>query len=308
MRVLSIGEILWDVFPNQELLGGAALNFSVNISRLGDSASLLTGLGNDVRGRTAYDAMKSFSLPTDFVQSVDHWATGIATVSTTAEGEPHFEIPRPAAFDAVVITPEIADKAMRWNPDWLYFGTLLQTEPNIERGTHNLKAALRGVRCFYDMNLRLGHWNIPLVQRLCKLASVLKLNEVEARLLGEMNGMPTDTFTLQAFCKATTEQYELDAICITLGAAGCCVYEEDFLHNVPGYPVVVHDTVGAGDAFSAAFLHGYHRGWAIERAARFANGLGSIVASRAGATPQWSVQECLQLTSLSPENSERNDF
>ena len=168
---------------------------------------------------------------------MDHWATGVATV-TTAEGEPHFEIPRPAAFDAVVVTPEIVDKAMRWKPDWLYFGTLLQTEPNIERGTHDLNRALRGVRCFYDMNLRRGHWNVPLVQRLCKLASVLKLNEVEARLLGEMNGIPADTFTLQAFCKATAEKYELDAICITLGAEGCCVYEKDSFHNVPVSPLL----------------------------------------------------------------------
>lgn len=303
MRVLSIGEILWDVFPNEELLGGAALNFSVNISRLGDSASLITGLGRDVRGRAAYDALQSFSLPRDFVQLVDHWATGIATVSTTAEGEPHFEIPRPAAFDAVIITPEVLDKAMLWKPDWLYFGTLLQTKPNIEQGIHDLNRTLRGVRCFYDMNLRHGHWNVPLIQRLCKLASVLKLNEVEAKLLGEMNGMPSDAFTLQAFCKATTEQYELDAICITLGAAGCCVYEEDSFYSVPGYPVVVHDTVGAGDAFSAGFLHGYHHEWAIERAARFANGLGSIVASRPGATPHWSMQECLQLASVSAENA-----
>jgi len=307
MRVLSIGEILWDVFPNQELLGGAALNFSVNVSRLGDSASLLSGLGNDARGRAAYDALKSFSLSTDFVQLVDHWATGIATVSTTVEGEPHFEIPRPAAFDAVTITPGILDKAMRWKPDWLYFGTLLQTEPNIEEGTHHLNRALGGVRCFYDMNLRHGHWNVPLIQRLCKLASVLKLNEVEAKLLAEMNGMPSNAFTPLAFCEATTEQYELDAICITLGAAGCCVYQEDSLYSVPGYPVVVRDTVGAGDAFSAGFLHGYHHGWAIERAARFANGLGSIVASRAGATPHWSMQECFQLIALTTENSERDD-
>jgi len=306
MRVLSIGEILWDVFPNQELLGGAALNFSVNISRLGDSASLITGLGRDLRGQIAYDVMTSLSLPTDFVQSVDYPPTGIALVSTTPEGEPHFEIPRPAAFDAIIISAEIIDKAMAWKPDWLYFGTLLQTEPNIEQGTHDLNSALRGVRCFYDMNLRRGHWDAPLVQRLCMLASVLKLNEAEAKLLGEMNGIRADAFTFEAFCKSTAEQYELDAICITLGAAGCCVYERDSLHRIPGYPVVVQDTVGAGDAFSAAFLHGYHREWAIEQAARFANALGSIVASRAGATPHWSVEECLQLTPLPIENSERN--
>jgi fructokinase len=306
MRVLSIGEILWDVFPNQELLGGAALNFSVNISRLGDSAALITGLGKDLRGQIAHDVMNSLSLPTDFVQSVDYPPTGIAIVNTTAEGEPHFEIPRPAAFDAVIITADIVDQVMRWEPDWLYFGTLLQTEPNLERGTQDLSKALPGVRCFYDMNLRRGHWNAPLVQRLCKLASVLKLNEAEAKLLGEMNGIQADAFTFEAFCRATVEHYELDAICITLGAAGCCVYERGLLYTVSGYPVVVQDTVGAGDAFSAAFLHGYHRGWAIGRVARFANALGSIVASRAGATPDWSVQECLRLISLSPEGSERS--
>ena len=45
MRVLSIGEILWDIFPDQERLGGAALNFSANIGRLGDSATLITAVG-----------------------------------------------------------------------------------------------------------------------------------------------------------------------------------------------------------------------------------------------------------------------
>ena len=44
MQVLSIGEILWDIFPDRELLGGAALNFSANIQRLGDSAGLLEPL------------------------------------------------------------------------------------------------------------------------------------------------------------------------------------------------------------------------------------------------------------------------
>jgi fructokinase len=52
--------------------------------------------------------------------------------------------------------------------------------------------------------------------------------------------------------------------------------------------------VGAGDAFSAAFLHGHQIGWPIERTATFANALGAIVASRAGATPIWTTDECLQ--------------
>ena len=80
------------------------------------------------------------------------------------------------------------------------------------------------MRCFYDMNLRPGQWNVPLVQRLCELASVLKLNEVEARLLGELKGS-RPPFSLESFCKVGQSKYKFDAICVTLGEEGCCVYE-----------------------------------------------------------------------------------
>jgi fructokinase len=59
--------------------------------------------------------------------------------------------------------------------------------------------------------------------------------------------------------------------------------------------VSVVDTVGAGDAFSAGFLHGYQRSWPLEHTARFANALGALVASRAGATPVFSLDECEKL-------------
>ena len=58
-----------------------------------------------------------------------------------------------------------------------------------------------------------------------------------------------------------------------------------------GHSVEVADTVGAGDAFAATFLHGRSRLWAIEGIGAFANRVGAIVASRAGAIPEWSVAE-----------------
>jgi fructokinase len=299
MQVLSIGEILWDIFPNQELLGGAALNFSANIQRLGDSAGLLTAVGDDPRGRAAYKAMQQLGLATDFVQTATDLATGVAQVNTTSDGEPSFEIPRPAAFDRLSMTADLRDAAFSLGPDWLYFGTLLQIEPHVEEMTAYFARSLPGVRCFYDMNLRPRQWNFPLVQRLCELASVLKLNEAEAQTLGELEGTSSAAFSLESFCRVWASKYNIDAICVTLGGAGCCVYENQSAVMVPGFPVAVEDTVGAGDAFAAAFLHGYHRGWPTLLTARFANALGSIVASRAGATPAWSVEECFGIASIS---------
>lgn len=293
MQVLSIGEILWDVFPDQELLGGAPLNFAVNTARLGDSAVVISAVGNDPRGRAACSAMKSFGLTTDFVQVVDNLPTGVANITTSAQGEPQFEIPRPAAFDAVGASQKLLQAAAQLQPDWLYFGTLLQTEPNVLRATQELAASVPGMRRFYDLNLRQGHWNLPLVERLCRMASVLKLNEDEAKTLDHLAGAAREEFSIEDFCTRWAEIYYLEAICVTLGPAGCCVYQNGSAHIVPGYRVSVRDTVGAGDAFSAALLHGLHNNWPVIKTARFANALGSIVASRPGATPSWTLEECL---------------
>jgi fructokinase len=302
MQVLSIGEILWDIFPDQEHLGGAALNFSANINRLGDSAALITAVGEDNRGRAAREAMKALGLTAEFVQMIQDRATGIARVNTTHAGEPYFEIPRPSAFDSIRLTSAMLDAAIQRKPDWLYFGTLMQIEPRVEKTTVDLVRNLPGVRCFYDMNLRQGHWNLSLVQRLSQMATVLKLNEVEAKTLGELSGMTVDEFSLESFSESWAAQYEIDSICITLGSAGCFVYDRNSTRTIPGYPATVKDTVGAGDAFAAAFLHGYHRRWPILRTARFANALGSIVAGRAGATPAWTIEECLAIASIAPKD------
>jgi fructokinase len=299
MRVLSIGEILWDKFPDQERLGGAALNFCANVRRLGDSAALLTAVGNDSRGLAALETMKQIGLTTELVQVVADRATGVAQVGVTAAGDPSFEIPRPAAFDHLSMTPDLRDAVAILRPDWLYFGTLLQIQPHIEKMTADLARNLPRVRCFYDINLREGHWNLPLVERLSRLASIVKMNELEAQTLAALSGIVANEFSLESFCKSWAGKYDVALICITLGKAGCYVYEADTTYNVPGYPVAVQDTVGAGDGFAAAFLHGYYRGWPIVRIARFANALGSIIASKAGATPTWSLEECLAVASMS---------
>ncbi len=304
MQVLSIGEILWDIFPDQEHLGGAALNFSANINRLGDSAALITAVGEDARGRAAQAAMKELGLTTEFVQVVDDRATGIARVNTTPAGEPYFEIPRPAAFDSVRLTSAMLDAAIQLKPDWLYFGTLLQIEPQVEKTTEDLAKKLPGVRCFYDINLRQGHWNLPLVQRLSRMASVLKLNEVEAKTLGELSGMTADEFSLESFSEFWAGQYGIDSICITLVQRGCFVYNRNSTCTIPGYPPRSKTRWAQETPSLPAFLHGYHCGWPILRTARFANALGSIVASRAGATPAWSIEECLAIASISPGISE----
>ena len=70
LKVLSVGEVLWDVFPDKEFLGGAPLNVCANLRRAGDEAALLSAVGDDIRGHAVLDAMVSLGLLTDFIQVV----------------------------------------------------------------------------------------------------------------------------------------------------------------------------------------------------------------------------------------------
>ncbi|SNS35785.1 fructokinase [Granulicella rosea] len=293
MLVWSVGEVLWDVFPDQERFGGAPLNFCANIQRLGDHALLLSAVGDDERGRLALDRMRALGLDTEGIAVAAELPTGAAIVGTNAEGEPSFVIPRPAAFDALSLDETTFAKARTSHVDWLYFGTLLQTDEAMERGIAELAAQLTTARCFYDMNLRTGQWTLPLVQRLSHLASILKLNESEAQTLFGLTNGETTPFVLETFCRVWARTYGIDVICVTLGPDGCLVYQaaDETFTRTPGYAVTVRDTVGSGDAFAAAFLHGYTQGWSALESSRFANALGALVASRAGATPDWTLAE-----------------
>jgi fructokinase len=295
MRVISLGEVLWDVFQDLEFLGGAPLNFSANTQRLGNSVLFLSAVGDDPRGRRAAAQMSAMGLSTEFLQVVTEYPTGTAMVVTNHSGSASYIIERPAAFDCVCVDEPILSRLQEFDPEWIYLGTLAQTD---NRCLDTLAQILRrspDAKRFYDMNLRTGHWNFALVQDLSRISTVLKLNDAEAETLFH-HVFSDKPFSLEEFCRYWSATYGVQTICITLGGAGCAVFMNGTLITFPGYPVKVVDTVGAGDAFAAAFLHGLHLGWPVERIAPFANSLGALVASRAGATPDWTLDECLEFT------------
>jgi fructokinase len=294
VRILAMGELLWDVFGETELLGGAPLNFAVALQRLNRSIHLISTVGADERGRRALQRMTDLGLAADYVRVSKVLATGAALITTDDEGNATFRFPRPAAFDDLAVyEPEMAGLRSQ-PPDWLYFGTLTQTTSANESLLQELFQQLPGMHGFYDINLRTGQWNLPLVQRLSALADVVKLNEDEAQVLFARTA-PASSFELETFCRQWSEAYSVKTICITRGGSGCAIYTDETLSYFPGYPVTVLDTVGAGDAFAAAFLHGYTLGWQSAKVAAFANALGALVASRRGATPPWEIEECWRL-------------
>jgi fructokinase len=256
MKIVSIGEILWDVFPTGEHLGGAPFNFAVNAHRLGHQVLFVSAVGNDERGSRALARMQELGLATGFVKRVDH-PTGTVSVAFR-QGEPQYTIHRPAAYDFVEFDPRLVE----FHPDWIYFGTLLHT-PAIEDLLEAIPA-----RRFYDVNLRPDSWTPSLVRTLLAQATVVKLNESELALI--------------SLSLADLERGH-EAFAVTRGSRGCLVFAHGKCAEHGGFPVEAVDPVGAGDAFAAAFLHGLVANWPAEKIAEFANRAGAAAASRPGA-------------------------
>jgi fructokinase len=294
LKIVSVGEVLWDVFDHGEFFGGAPLNFSATAHRLGHSVRLVTGVGSDARGDRALEMMKSLDLSIEFVQTLSGQNTGVAEVSIDPSGNATYMIPRPAAFDCLVVDDALLSRIQGFQPDWIYYGTLAQTQAASAALLEQIFLCAPRVKGFYDMNLREGHWDLALLQHLSRFATVFKLNEAEAEMLFGLTA-PSEIFSLEKFCRLWSSLYKAEVICITLGSKGCAVFADDTLEIFSGFSVRVVDTVGAGDAFAAAFLHGLQQDWPMARKARFANALGGIVASRAGAVPSWKMDECLAM-------------
>ncbi len=68
MRIVSVGEILWDVIGDREYLGGAPLNFAAHARQLGHEVFLLSAVGEDDRGRRALRGLRERGISTEFVQ------------------------------------------------------------------------------------------------------------------------------------------------------------------------------------------------------------------------------------------------
>jgi fructokinase len=101
--------------------------------------------------------------------------------------------------------------------------------------------------------------------------------------------------SLEQFCREITGAFGLETVCITRGAEGCALFLNGEYVEAGGFPIQVADAIGAGDAFSAALVHGMNSGWPTRQVAEFANRVGALVASRPGGTPRWSVTEATAL-------------
>ena len=291
-RAVVLGEVLWDLFEHSRRLGGAPLNFGVHARRLGHPVTLISALGADELGERAAEMIASLDLDTRLLQTASRFPIGAAQVQIGRGGVTQFTILRPAAYDAVDLSAHDLDLLQQCAPGWFYYGTLFASTHQGKKVLLQILRALRGSAKFYDLNLRRESDSPELVSELLQSADVVKLNEEELQRVHEFAGLPLN---VEAFCREGSARYGWKAVGVTLGERGCAVLAGGQYARAPGHPVKVVDTVGAGDAFAAAFMHGLSLNWPASEIATVANRVGALVASRHGAIPDWTLEEAAKL-------------
>jgi fructokinase len=286
--VIGIGEMLWDIMPNDMTLGGTVANFSVMASRLGSHAVILSRIGRDDLGRKAVDWLDPLPVDASFLQVDPVHETGQVTVTLTG-GQPSYVIHQPSAWDFMELTDawmQLAERA-----DAICFGSLSQRCQESRQTLQTLVAQTPSscIRVF-DVNLRAPFFTSEIVQESLELATVIKMNDAEVWQVLAMLGLPAEEGSPHDHLRLAAERLldefpALELVAVTRGGHGSLLVRRAEWHEHPGIAVKIADTIGAGDAFTAALTHYLLRGADLPTLNEAGNRWGAWVATQVGAMP-----------------------
>lgn len=281
IEVVGLGEVLWDLLPAGRQLGGAPCNFAFHCQQLGHPSTIVSRVGADELGRELRMAVRQLGLSDVYLHDDADHPTGTVPVRIDPQGVPTFTITREVAFD--YLGWDDALESLCANARAVCFGTLAQRHPVARATIRRAVAAASNALIIYDVNLRQDFYDRETIESSLYASRWVKLNEDELHvlrgLLGLAEGTPAQALT------ELRHRYGLQLAALTRGERGCLLRSENEEIDLPGIPVKVVDTVGAGDAFTAGLVAHVLEGRPIGEAATFANGLAARVAAAAGGTP-----------------------
>lgn len=279
--VFGIGEVLWDLLPSGPQLGGAPANFAFHVAGLGIPAGVVTRVGQDAYGDTIRTRFSEMRLPGELIQGDSTLPTGTVSVTLSPAGVPDYTIHEPAAWDRLAATPE-ALSAME-TAAAVCFGSLAQRSGEARQAIQRLVTATpRGAWRIFDVNLRQRYYDRAVVEASLELANVLKLNEDEVPLVTDLFGVTGD---MERRIEQLAARFQLRVVVVTRGDAGSLLLSGRRWSRKPACAVDVQDSVGAGDAFTAALCVGLLRGIDLDIINEVANQVAAAVCTSRGATP-----------------------
>jgi fructokinase len=301
-KIVAFGEVVWDILPNEKILGGTPSNMVFRCNSFGDEGHLLSRIGNDNLGNEALIRLQELNISVANVQIDNEFPTGTVNI-TFEENEPVYNVTPDVAFDHIEFSPE-ALKLVR-NADCLFFG-LLPQRFGISKNTIRelIKESPASIK-FFDLKLFLHFFNVTVIENLLRCSNIVRIKEKEIEFLTEKLGL--DKGDIDSFGKQLVKKFGVDLVLITRGPNGVYAFDKTqgkFIDS--GYCIEMKDNIGSGMAFSAGFLHFYLHGKPLQEALNFGNAAGALNATRLGATSFFSKEEVLKFMKKSRQNDVRS--
>ncbi len=289
-RCIGLGEVLWDLLPEGKQLGGAPANFAYHAHALGAEALVLSRVGNDALGREILNRFAILGLRTDGISIDPSRPTGTVGVRLDNQGKPTFTIHENVAWDFLEPGKKILEEAS--GADAICFGSLAQRNaPSRAAIRTALTAAPPHALLVFDINLRQHFWSRELIEESLERANVFKLNEEELPVVAKLFGLGGDE---SAQMRRLAERFSLQAVALTKGANGSSLLVGREFVSRPGSNLVIADTIGAGDSYTAALTLGLLGRQTPEAILESAHRIADFVCTQPGAMPPIPAQ--LQIT------------
>lgn len=286
MKIMAIGEIIFDIFNGEAEIGGAPLNFCAHCAMQGAESALISAVGKDALAENAVTKLKEFGVDTSFV-SENSYPTGKCIV-TVNNGIPDYDVIRPSAYDKIEITDEKLNKINEYNADVFAFGTLIQRDGVSRNAVKKILAECEFSHVFCDVNLRPDCYDKDSCLLCLENADILKISEEEEPILAQFglyNIGKTEKETVKNIC---TGFRNIKLVLFTKGENGSLIYDavNDEFYDIPCAEAKIVSTVGAGDSYSAAFLCEYFKSGDILKSGKAGADLSAFVVSHREAVPR----------------------
>ena len=280
LKAVCFGEILFDIFPSKERIGGAPLNVATRLSSLGIETEMISKVGDDIKGEELLAYLKSNKIQTDTMQKDAVHPTGQVKVTLSASGSATYEIEHPAAWDHITTTEEMLKTVKQ--ADFFVFGSLVCRDEVSRKTLFDLlpKAKYN----ILDLNLRPPNYSKELLIKLMEYTDFIKFNDDELFEVADMLGSRYNSLEQNLLFMAV--KFPERTICVTKGRHGAVLLKDKKLYYNSGYKVKVKDTVGAGDSFLGTLIASLMTGESPQGSLDFACAMGAMVAAHEGANPK----------------------
>ena len=284
-EILCFGEVLWDRLPSGAKPGGAPMNVALHLNAIGLDAAIASSVGDDEAGQQLIDFLRNAKVDTSLVQTDKKLPTSEVLVHLDKNNNASYEICEPVAWDNIQLNDDLSKKAK--NSGLIIYGSLASRNKTTRETLLNLldNDALKLI----DVNLRQPYDKQEVLEQLLAKSDIVKLNDDELRTFAGWNGIKSDTE--KELIKWFVQHYKVEMLCVTRGEKGAAMFYENKLYQHPGFKVNAVDTVGAGDAFLAGLVAAFLQNKPASNALTFACATGAFVASKAGATPEYDMNE-----------------